>query len=397
MRTFLSNPRSAPPTRERLTRLFALACLAALPLLAGCAEDSPLYEVPSQLAQAPPPRFDAAADSGRAAARRRIRDGHLPGLSVAVARNGELVWSEAFGWADLSQEIPATPRTLYPVGSISKSLTATAAGLLHERGQLDFEVPIQTYLPEFPEKQWPITTGQLMGHIAGVVRSSGFGEILRQEGCASARAAIAAVVEDTLIFEPGTEWRYSNFGWRLVGAVVESAAGEPYLEFMDREVFTRAGMEQTVPDLGDEGPEEVVKYDRAAFGILRRGQDIDMSCSMAPGGFLSTPTELVRFGHAMANGVLLDSATVDLFWTPQRLKSGAPTTYGYGWAVQNVALGDDERATTRSIGHGGSVLGGQASLMIFPDEDMIVAVMTNSSADISDIATEIAGFFRDPR
>jgi CubicO group peptidase (beta-lactamase class C family) len=348
-------------------------------------------------------------DSAHLAIRRRIRAENLPGVSVAVGRGSEVVWAEAFGWADLSNEVLATPRTLYPVGSISKSLTATAAGLLYERGRLDFDVPIQTYLPEFPEKRWPITTGQLMGHIAGVVRDGGMAETLRLEHCDNARAAIGAVAEDTLLFEPGTQWRYSNFGFQLVGAVIESAAGEPFLEFMDREVFTRAGMEQTVPDLGDEGPDEVVKYDRAAFGMLRRGQEIDMSCPMAAGGFLSTPSELVRFGYAMLNRELLDSATVELFWTPQRLKAAAadeaaglvrmraPTTYGYGWTIQNVALGDDEAATTRMIGHGGSVLGGQASLMIFPDEDLVVAVMTNASADVSGFAREIAGIFRDTR
>jgi serine beta-lactamase-like protein LACTB, mitochondrial len=387
-------PRRVSRTARLRDRLLKPATLAAVALVAACAEESPLFEIPSQVDQAPGPRFAEALDSSRAAARRRIRAGNLPGVSVAVGRNGELVWAEAFGWADLSREVLATPRTVYPVGSISKSLTATAAGKLHERGLLDFDAPIQTYLPEFPEKQWPITTGQLMGHIAGVIRSGPMSEILRQEHCADARAAIEAVVADTLEFEPGTEWRYSNYGWRLVGAVVEAAAGEPYLEFMDREVFTPAGMEQTVPDLGDEGPHEVVKYDRAAFGTLRRGQDIDMSCSMAPGGFLSTPTELVRFGYAMQKRELLDSATVELFWTPQRLKSGAPTAYGYGWGIQTVALGDDDAATTRMIGHGGSVLGGQAMLMIFPDEDMVVAVMTNASGDVSGFARAIAGFFR---
>ncbi|HEX6133539.1 MAG TPA: serine hydrolase domain-containing protein [Longimicrobiales bacterium] len=348
------------------------------------------------MAESPAARFAEALDSARTAARRLIREDNLPGVSVAVGRNSAVVWAEAFGWADLSSDVPATPQTLYPVGSISKSLTATAAGLLWERGLLDFDVPIQTYLPEFPEKQWPITTGQLMGHIAGVIRSSGMAETLRQAHCADARAAIDAVAEDTLIFEPGTEYAYSNFGWRLVGAVVEAAAGEPYLEFMDREVFTRAGMELTVPDLGNE-PGEAVKYDRATFGTLRRGQEIDMSCSMAPGGFLSTPTELVRFGYAMLNGELLDPATVELFWTPQRLRSGAPTSYGYGWGVGNVALGaESEAANTRLISHGGAVLGGRASLMIFPDEDMVVAVMTNATADVSGLARDIARFFRDP-
>jgi CubicO group peptidase (beta-lactamase class C family) len=348
------------------------------------------------LAQAPAPGFEKAVDSARAAVRKRIRAGNLPGVSIAVGRASKLVWVEAFGWSDLSSDSLATPRTLYPVGSISKSLTATAAGLLYQRGRLDFNVPIQTYLPEFPKKKWPITTGQLMGHIAGVVRDGGMSEILRRAHCDSARAGIAAVSTDTLIFEPGTEWSYSNFGWRLVGAVVESVAGERFIDFMDREVFTRAGMEQTVPDLAQEAG-EAVKYDRANLGMLRAGHTIDMSCSMAPGGFLSTPTELVRFGYAMLNRTLLDSATVDLFWTPQRLKSGAPTTYGYGWQIQNVALGKDESAATRMIGHGGAVLGGMASLMIFPEEDMVVAVMTNASGDVSGFAREIAGIFRDPK
>lgn len=368
----------------------------AATLFTSCAEESALYDVPSRRAEEPAPHLAQAVDSAGATALRRIRSGNLPGVSVAVGRGGEVVWAEAFGWADLSGDVAATPQTLYPVGSISKSLTATAAGLLHERGRLDLDLPIQVYLPEFPEKRSPITTAQLMGHIAGVVRSAGTAEMLRQGRCEDARAAIDAVVADTLLFEPGAEWRYSNFGWRLVGAVVESAAGEPYLEFMDREVFTPIGMDQTVPDLGDEGPHEGVKYDRSAFATLRRSQEVDMSCSMAPGGFLSTPTELVRFGSAMLYGEILDPATVELFWTPQRLNSGAPTSYGYGWTIENVALGDDDAATTRMIGHGGSVLGGRAFLMILPDEDMVVSVMTNGSGDVSGFATEIAGFFRDP-
>src|SRR5688572_1407968 len=349
------------------------------------------------MSQTTSPRFVPAVNSIRNATRDFILDNHLPGVSVAVGQGSKVVYAEAFGWADLSREILATPRTLYPVGSISKSMTATAAGLLWERGRLDFDAPIQKYLPDFPEKRWPITTGQLMGHIAGVVRSGGMAATLRRERCDNARAAAADAIPDTLLFEPGTRWSYSNYGYQLVGAVVEAAAGEPYLEFMDREVFTPAGMEQTIPDLGDES-EESVKYDRAMFGTLRRGQDIDMSCPMAAGGFLSTPTELVQFGYAMLNHVILDSATVELFWTPQRLKSGAPTTYGFGWEIRNVSLGGkDEGPNTRRISHGGTVLGGQASLLILPDEDLVVAVMMNGSGNVSSLATDIARFFRDTR
>jgi serine beta-lactamase-like protein LACTB, mitochondrial len=152
-----------------------------------------------------------------------------------------------------------------------------------------------------------------------------------------------------------------------------------------------------VPDLDNQAG-EAVKYDRAAFGTLRRGQDIDMSCPMAAGGFLSTPTELVRFGFAMLNRTILDSATVDLFWTAQRLKSGAPTTYGYGWSIRNGSLGGkDEGQNTRMISHGGAVIGGQAALLILPDHELVVAAMINGSGNVAGLATDIARFFRDPR
>jgi CubicO group peptidase (beta-lactamase class C family) len=384
-------------TRPAYSGLLMAACLTGAVLLSACADDSPLLEVPSQMNQAPDPGYELAIDSARIAARELVIENHLPSVSVAVGRGSKLVYAEAFGWADLSGDVLATPSMLYPVGSISKSMTAAAAGVLWERGRLDFDVPIQTYLPDFPEKRWPFTTGQLMGHIAGVIRSDGMAQMLRLEHCANARAATAAIADDTLLFEPGTEWSYSNYGFALVGAVVEAAAGESYLEFIDREVFTPAGMELTVPDLGDEAG-EVVKYDRAAFGTLRRGQDLDMSCPMAAGGFLSTPSELVRFGYAMKNHEVLDSATVDLFWTPQRLKSGAPTTYGYGWSIENVSLGaTDEGPNTRMISHGGSVIGGQAALIILPGEDLVIAVMTNGNGNPSDLATDIARFFRDAR
>jgi CubicO group peptidase (beta-lactamase class C family) len=397
MPTFHAKAHAGSRTARHRFSVLAAVGLAGAVLAAGCADDSPLFDIPSQMTVAPAPRYAAAVDSARIAARELVREGHLPGVSVAVGQGSKVVYAEAFGWADLSRETLATPNTLYPVGSISKSMTATAAGLLRERGRLDFDAPIQKYLPDFPEKKWPITTGQLMGHIAGVVRSGGMAQALRRERCENARAAAADVVADTLLFEPGTQWRYSNYGYQLVGAIIEAVAGEPYLQFMDREVFTPAGMERTVPDLGDEA-DESVKYDRAMFGTLRRGQDIDMSCPMAAGGFLSTPTELVQFGYAMLNHQILDSATVDLFWTPQRLKSGAPTTYGFGWDIRTVSLGGkDEGPSTRRISHGGSVLGGQANLMILPDEDLVIAVMMNGSGEVSGLARDIARFFRDTR
>jgi serine beta-lactamase-like protein LACTB len=91
----------------------------------------------------------------------------VPGMSVAVVQDGEFVWSRGFGMADLENSVPATAQTLYRLGSISKPITATAAMTLWEHGQLDLDAPVQKYCPAFPQKPWPLTTRQLLGHLGG--------------------------------------------------------------------------------------------------------------------------------------------------------------------------------------------------------------------------------------
>ena len=362
-------------------------------LLLGCVSEGTLPEVPSQAAGTPPPAFGEAVDSARALALRHIERQYLPSVSMAVGRGGEVIWAEAFGWSDLSRQTPATPSTQYPIGSISKTITAVAAGLLYERGQLDFDVPVQEYVPEYPEKRWPMTTRQVLGHIAGI-HNYGAAQALRQDHCEVARDGIRDMAEDTLLFEPGEKYRYSNYGFRLAGGIIEAAAGEPYVDFVKREVFSRLGLERTVPNLeGEDRPELATEYERRAFRTLRQAQAVDMSCSMSAGGFLSTPSELVRYGYGVLHGHVVRPETLDLLWTDQELNSGEPTGYGMGWSVAGTRLGDDSRPTP-SVGHGGAVLGGVASLLILPEQDMVVVAMTNSRANISQIARQLAGFFR---
>lgn len=110
----------------------------------------------------------AAVDQARALIRDWRVQNNIPGVSVAVGVNGQILWAEGFGLADLEQQVPVTQLTRFRIGSASKPLTAAAAGLLYDRGALDLDTPIQTYVPSFPEKEWPITTRQLMSHTAGI-------------------------------------------------------------------------------------------------------------------------------------------------------------------------------------------------------------------------------------
>ncbi len=339
----------------------------------------------------PAPRTDAhaqAVDQARERVREWLAENNVPGISVAVGLDGELVWAEGFGWADLEQRVPVTPLTRFRAGSVGKPLTAAAVGLLYERGRLDLDTPVQQYVPSFPEKRWPISPRQLMGHTAGIRHYRGMEEALSSVHYDDVLEGLEIFAADSLLFRPGTDYSYSTYGWNLLGAVVQEAAGEPFLEFMRREVFAPVGMRHTVPDdVFGIVPHRASFYDRDSDGRLRNANYVDQSNKWAGGGFLSTPSDLVRFGFAMLDGELLEPETVELLWTPVQLESGESTGNGLGWSFQDFG-------GRPMIGHGGRSVGGTASLMIFPEQRMVVSVASNvTGAAPAPIAVALARLF----
>ncbi len=353
-------------------------------------------DVPSVRHAEPAPEWAGAVERARQVVLARLIERNLPGLSVAVGVGGEFVWAEGFGWADLENRVEVTPDTRFKLGMASKVLTSAAVGLLLEQGLLNLGDEIQVYVPEYPRKDRPVTLRQLMAHTAGVRTDAG-DEGPLNEHCEDALEGLRLFRDQPLWFEPGTSYRYSNYGWILVSAAVEAAANEPFLRFMRTRVFEPLGMDGTRDD-----PARDPMADRAAFYFprfaadTRYGEDgarmVDYSCFAGSGAFLSTPSDLVRFGLAIDNGGLLQPATVELLRTPQRLPSGEETGYGLGWDVETVTLAGRE---TRVAGHDGVVMGGMvASLLTFPDHDIVVAVTSNIAwADTFSLAVEIAEAF----
>src|SRR5262249_9188836 len=153
--------------------------------------------------------------------------GRPPGMSVAVAVNGKLVWAEGFGVADLEQCVPVTPQTKFRIGSTSKPLTSAAAALLFDEKRLDLDAPIQRYVPSFPDKGYPITTRQLLGHLAGIRHyTAADGDNENVEPYHSVAESLKRFSADPLIAPPGTKWHYSTYGYVLVSAVIEGASGQ---------------------------------------------------------------------------------------------------------------------------------------------------------------------------
>lgn len=372
-----------------------------------------------------------AVDRARKAAREGIAGQNLPGLSVAVAKGDAIVWAEGFGYADLRQAAPVTPEHRFPIGTASEALTSAAAALLIEGGRLRMDEEIQTYVPAFPRKQWPVTVRQLMAHTSGLEHDGGDENPLLMHHCVHPAEAVPIFSGMSLAFQPGTQFRRSSYGWILLSAAIETASGQPFLGFMKERVFEPLSLDDTVParrpDPDPEGEDfplvnlfrelvadpEAKRPSAPAAGkqpVLENAtsyfprlaanpkhglhimRPLDTSCYAGAGAFLATPSDLVRFAVALRGGKLLRKETVEFLHSPQDLASGEDTGYGLGWSVRTVSLGKKE---VRAIGVNGYSVGGMvATLLILPEHGLTVAVTSNISYAATDtLALQVAEAF----
>jgi len=347
----------------------AILTLSLFALLAG----------PSQTAAPEGTRYAEALDRSYGAAidqARQVIDARLdeyPGLSVAVGMNGHIVWSQGFGWADIEGRVSARPASRFRVGSVAKPMTTALLVLLYEEGKIDLDAHIQLYVPGFPEKRHPITTRQLAGHLAGIRHYNG-DEFLISRRYASILAGLEIFDDDPLLFEPETDYSYSTYGWNLISAVIEGAVDGDFLELMDERVFYPLEMRSTEADQNRLIVMDRVRpYIRNNKGQFENAPYVDNSYKWAGGGFVSTAEDLVRFGMAHLNPGFLKPETVKLLWTSQITRDGKETGYGIGWRV-----GRDKKGR-RVIGHGGGSVGGTTRLSIYPEQGLVIAIISNMS------------------
>ena len=355
-------------TRPGLTPRIAglAAALVAAPLIGLRGQSSCV----SHQARLRPAAYAAAVARARAIVCDQLA-GKIPGLQVAVAVGGKLVWSEAFGYADLAREVPVTAETQFRIGSVSKPLTAAAVALLYEQGKLDLDAPVQRYVPSFPDKGYPITTRQLAGHLAGIRHYRG-DEFLRNRHFDTVLEGLAIFQGDLLLSPPGTKFSYSSYGWNLISAVVEGAAGQDFLTYMSRNVLRPLGLTHTAPDRVDSLiPNRTRFYERGADSGFVPAPPVDNSYKWAGGGFLSTAEDLVRFGSALLEPGFLKAATLELLFTSQKTTAGEPTGYGVGWFVATDGRGH------RWVSHGGGSVGGTTAFSVDRDSRVVVAITSN--------------------
>lgn len=314
----------------------------------------------------------------------------VAGLSAAIAVDGRLVWSGGFGYADLQNRVAAGPEMVSRIGSISKPIAGVAAMALVDRGALDLDAPVAGYLPVYPRPNGDrISMRQLMSHTAGVRHYDGE-EFLSDAAYDDVLAPLEVFWADSLLFEPGSAYAYSTYGWTVVSAVTEAAdGGRSWVDILDEEVAAPLGLLTLQPEWQDSViPHHARFYSRTDGGEWVNAPAVDLSNKWAGGGLVGTAADLVSFALGVLHGrVLSDTARAEI-WRRQT-PDGEPS-YGLGWTVVEI---DGHRV----VAHSGGSIGATAMLLLFPDDGVAVAILGNTDGiSHGDIAARVARLFLDP-
>lgn len=298
-----------------------------------------------------------------------------PGLAIAIA-DSTGIRSHASGWAMVEHRVPVRQGTRFRLASTSKVVTAVALASLADRGVIDLDRPIGTYMPDLPAHVRPITPRQLAGHLGGIRHYQPKDSIVDLRHFDTTREALDHFLRDSLHSAPGTEYAYSTFGYTLLGAVMEEAADRSLVEIIRTKVAAPLRLET----LGPDEPRRLVPgrtgfYERAGpsgTGELRRAEYVDPSYKLAGGGLLASAGDLARLGQALLQGELrLSDRVRSALFSSQTTNDGEKTGVGLGWRVGTDPFG-------RNVWHHeGSTGGARSALLLYPDENVAIALLSN--------------------
>ena len=328
--------------------------------------------------------FASAQDSAIDALLTAYHDAELFDGVVLVADGEDVVYEGGFGEADRAWGIPNTPDTRFRIGSVTKQFTATLVLQLVEQGLVDLDVPITRYLPDYPAKQGDrVTVHHLLSHTSGIpehVGAPGFSDLMRDP--VAPDSFLAVFSGEDLDFEPGSEFRYSNSGYYVLGVLIEHVTGQPYAVALRERLLAPLGLADTGYDDGS----EIIRH--AAKGYTRVGNGyehapyFDPSVPYAAGMISSTARDLFRWTRALHSAEPFENReTLEMMTTP------VLNDYAYGLGVSDLPVGE---SPVRAIGHDGDVPGFSAFVVYFPDEARAVVVLDNTGDPTLPVALNVA-------
>jgi len=295
------------------------------------------------------------------------------GLSVAVARNGKVILSKGYGLAEVEHDAKADGNSMFRMGSITKQFTAAAIMRLVEQGRIGLDDPITRHLPEYNTQGREITVRHLLTHTSGIKSYTEIKRVMvdEPEREFTHREMLDMVQHEPLAFEPGTRFAYSNTGYYLLGMIIEDISGKDYCAYLQDEFFGPLGLTRTRCDSNT----EIIKGRAQGYTVegekLVNDRGLATGTTFAAGGLLASAHDLVVWADALAAGKIVSQASYKLMSTPLKLVGGDAHDYGFGLFIDSL----DGHARVQ---HGGDIFGFNSMLARFPDDDVAVAVISNS-------------------
>jgi len=308
----------------------------------------------------------------------------VPAVSVAVLHGQDTVVMRRYGLASREANRQADASTVYEIGSITKQFTSSGIMRLVERGKVSLDDPISKYVPDLPAHEQNVKIRQLLNHTSGVHNYTSSPEWAKTwKDDYTPRQIVAFVDKDTLDFPSGTRYSYSNTGYVLLGMVIEKASGQPYATFVQREFFGPLGLTQTsyCPSRATD-PHFAVGYQMKG-DTMRTADYLSMTHPFAAGAICSTVRDLVKWQRALVAGKVVSAKSFEQMTTPYSLPGGRRMNYGFGLTVSQMG-------SKKVVAHGGGIFGFTTAGMFIPEDQINVAVFTNSEGGPDALAANIA-------
>ena len=302
-----------------------------------------------------------------------LKQANIPGLSIAISKNGNLIYSQGFGYANVKDEILMETDTQLRTASVAKVITATALGRLVSQNKLNLDAPIKKYIPYVNDAYANITSRQLAGHTSGLAHRPK-GNSYKSKQYNSIKETVQ-LMKAPLLFEPDLDYHYSTHAFNLLAAVIEGISGKNYIEYMQEEIFKPLDMVHTFP----ENINNLTIKDAQLYYIknnkLRKERLTNGSYKIPGASFRSTPTDLVKMMNAYDTKFISKDAIAILFKSHQ-LKNGEKTNVGIAWRSSIDPFGYN------AIEHAGSWLGARTVIVHYPQEHLSISLMINASCQL---------------
>jgi CubicO group peptidase (beta-lactamase class C family) len=306
----------------------------------------------------------------------------IPGVSLAVVKNGEILLARGYGFANVEHQVPAKPETIFQSGSTGKQFTATAVMMLVEEGKLSLDDKLTKYFSDAPDAWRDITVRHLLTHTSGMTDYPRDFDLRRDYTEDELLQRVKAI---PLAFQPGEKWSYSNLAYVMLGILIHKVSGKFYGDFLQERVFKPLAMSTArIISEADIVPNRAAGY-RIVNGQLKNQNWVSPTLNTtADGALYLTVYDMAKWDAALYTDKLLRKSTLEQMWAPVKLKSGKTHPYGFGWALTEVR-------GHRIVEHGGSWQGFKAQITRYLDDKLTVIVFANQArADQAKLAHGVA-------